>query len=585
MPASDKSVPSSSFTLGRVINFTSRLDDTLNKLCIAVEKLSASNKSPEVDPRRHFYKIFNQEADEYDRDFHKKYHDDLNTTLIFVSSVRSYSTSELTRRQAGLFSAVASAFIVDIQQELRPDYNKMSFTVMTMLLNTTSGVPNQLDIPVASRPKASAVQVQSILFSSLASALLAAFLAMLGKQWLNLHVEGSLIDRSRHRELKMRGMITWRFKFIMECLPLVMQVSLLLLGCALARYTWDLSRTVSAAIAAFTVFGFLFYLVIVFAATFWKTCPFQTPVSLGFRYILSVARQYQHPWSRTARDRLSEAVNFEKLNESFLTATLHRSIDEEHSPDANIIPNTLTTAATMAKVEGDESTHASDTNCISTMFRFASGSDAIVAVAGFIPEVNWALKVRRVPILEVCHSLSRSFELLKDGRVLVRPGMREQAYRCAKALLHMRVQRICVGAMEDVRAVTLKLNPLFGYRSREDHELESTLRALDAVFNGDSEIPWKEFVFSDAHYCWLGHVLRCRAWAVLRTQITLPEDTLGFVRHSFSIEPPPPRQVIADCLLMIRMIIWKLPEFDDKMLIRDKRLVTYHSSTPPLTIT
>jgi len=43
--------------------------------------------------------------------------------------------------------------------------------------------------------------------------------------------------------------------------------------------------------------------------------------------------------------------------------------------------------------------------------------------------------------------------------------------------------------------------------------------------------------------------------------------------------------VIADCLLMIRMIIWKLPEFDDKMLIRDKRLVTYHSFTPPLTIT
>jgi len=29
--------------------------------------------------------MFNREADEYDRDFHKKYHDDLNTTLIFVS--------------------------------------------------------------------------------------------------------------------------------------------------------------------------------------------------------------------------------------------------------------------------------------------------------------------------------------------------------------------------------------------------------------------------------------------------------------------------------------------------------------------
>jgi len=50
-----------------------------------LEQLAATKKSPEVDPRRHFYKTFNQEADEYDRDFHKKYHDDLNTTLIFVS--------------------------------------------------------------------------------------------------------------------------------------------------------------------------------------------------------------------------------------------------------------------------------------------------------------------------------------------------------------------------------------------------------------------------------------------------------------------------------------------------------------------
>ena len=49
-----------------------------------------------MDPRRHFYKVFNQEADEYDRDFHKKYHDDLNTTLIFVSSIKSHLTSRLT---------------------------------------------------------------------------------------------------------------------------------------------------------------------------------------------------------------------------------------------------------------------------------------------------------------------------------------------------------------------------------------------------------------------------------------------------------------------------------------------------------
>jgi len=171
--------------------------------------------------------------------------------------------------QAGLFSAVASAFVVDIQSELRSDHQELFFTVLTMLLNATSGVPNQLPLPQIAGPKSSAVQVQSIIFGSLMSALLAVFLAMLGKQWLNLHVERSFIDRSRHRELRMRGMITWRFKFIMECLPLTIQMTLLLLGYALSQYVWVLSRTVAAVIAAFTSFGLLFYLFIVFAAVRW----------------------------------------------------------------------------------------------------------------------------------------------------------------------------------------------------------------------------------------------------------------------------------------------------------------------------
>jgi hypothetical protein len=488
----------------------------------------------------------------------------------------------LTREQAGLFSAVASAFIIDIQQELRPDYNEMSFTVLTMLLNTTSGIPNQLGVPVASGPSATAVQVQSILFSSLASALLAAFLAMLGKQWLNLHVEGSLIDRSRHRELRMRGMIAWRFKLIMECLPLVMQVSLLLLGYALARYMWDLSRTVSGVIAAFTVFGVLFYLFIVFAATVWKICPFQTPVSLVLRHIISLAKKHQPHRLQKIRDQLPAMVRFKKLNESFTTATLTRSIDEELAPGPQTPRDASTSASTVVRLGEDEGTHTSDTNCISTMFRFASGSDAIVAVTGFIPEIDWTSNVRRVPLLEVTHSLRKSFELLRDGRALVRPGMKGQAYGSARALIHLRVQRLCVGATDDAHTVATLLEPLLlGYRSksREDHELASAVQILGAIFNEGKDIPWEEFVFSDSHYCWLSHVIRCRAWVILRTEQSLAKDVLGFILHSFSKEFLP-RRVIADCLLVIDMIVGRLPELDDRMLIKDKRLVVHDNPKP-----
>jgi len=46
--------------------------------------------------RVEFYDKFQREADEYDSDFMKKYDEDLNTTLIFVS-IRSFSRIYLNR--------------------------------------------------------------------------------------------------------------------------------------------------------------------------------------------------------------------------------------------------------------------------------------------------------------------------------------------------------------------------------------------------------------------------------------------------------------------------------------------------------
>ena len=43
--------------------------------------------SVQADHRTQFFEDYRKEADEYDREFMKKYDEDLNTTLIFVSSV------------------------------------------------------------------------------------------------------------------------------------------------------------------------------------------------------------------------------------------------------------------------------------------------------------------------------------------------------------------------------------------------------------------------------------------------------------------------------------------------------------------
>ena len=138
------------------------------------------------------------------------------------------------------------------------------------------------------------VEVQTILFASLAASLLAAFLAMLGKQWLNqyesVEMRGSAIERSRNRQRKLDGIDSWYFNHVMESLPLMLQVALLLLGCALSRYLWEINTTVASVVLGVTSFGVLFYLFIVISGATFVSCPYQTPGARILRHIPDTPR-------------------------------------------------------------------------------------------------------------------------------------------------------------------------------------------------------------------------------------------------------------------------------------------------------
>jgi hypothetical protein len=455
---------------------------------------------------------------------------------------------------------VASAFIVDVQTQIRPDYEEMSFTVLTMLLNATSGIPNQVTVPTAGKPNPAIVEVQAMLCSSLASALLAAFLAMLAKQWLNLHVEGSFIDRNRHRELRMRGMIAWRFKFIMECLPLVMQGSLLLLGYALARYFWDISRTVSSVVIAFTVFGVIFYLFIVSAGTVWKACPFQTPISIILRAILEYYREDITEALRT----IQHLFRF-KRKRGRVTTNSRRILF-------------LPVASCVDKRRRE---FRADSSCILTMFKIAESPESIVAIMAYIPEITWDAGLRSVPLLQVYRALRGSLWLSVDGRILPQPGSRERAFTSGKALLHLYVQRRCLYGTDEalkrqVELVDHASRPLGHDNFDGDFDLQSVFYIIDWTFGVEPEIPWSGFDLSDSHHSWLSRILQYRAWDSLQTHGKLAGDVEGFVRYSFTRKTLPSNQVIANCLFVISMVASValgrgLPV--EELLVKDRRSV------------
>ena len=201
-----------------------------------------------------------------------------------------------------MFSAIASAFIIEVDSQLQPDPNSETAALLRILIykidNTTFGndVPT---LPQWTGPSHAIVQVQAMLFASLTASLFSAFLAMLSKQWLNRYVStgvrGTAIENSQNRQKKLNGVSTWYFHYVVESLPLMLQVALLLLGCALTRYLWEVNTTVASVILAITSFGIAFYLFIVVAGAAFESCPYQTPGAFIFRPIISYIRSHILP--------------------------------------------------------------------------------------------------------------------------------------------------------------------------------------------------------------------------------------------------------------------------------------------------
>ncbi|KAJ6571969.1 hypothetical protein B0H19DRAFT_1347694 [Mycena capillaripes] len=183
------------------------------------------------DKKMKFWTVYQKLADEFDNKLQKKYGNNLDTSLIF----------------AGLLSAVSSAFIIRIQPQLQPDPNP---TIQTNILLAL--IQNGIHMAPQSRPATAIVAAQSLLYLSLFSTLLAALLAVLGKQWL-LHYgsvgeKGTTRERALERQRKVDGLRRWKFDLVMQMLPSSYnsQYSSLQWDKGLSFYLWTIHPTIVA---------------------------------------------------------------------------------------------------------------------------------------------------------------------------------------------------------------------------------------------------------------------------------------------------------------------------------------------------
>ncbi|KAF9791149.1 hypothetical protein BJ322DRAFT_429637 [Thelephora terrestris] len=161
-----------------------------------------AGRSTQEDHRAGFYQHYRKAAEEYDKEFifMKERDEDLNTTLIF----------------AGRFSAVASAFIIQLQSDPNQEtaallrvsiykIDKSSPWVATPPLYRSESVPPN----DRSRPKLIVRQprrISPLRFPCDASE----------KQWLIRYaladMRGSAIERSQDRLRRLDGMVAWYFE-------------------------------------------------------------------------------------------------------------------------------------------------------------------------------------------------------------------------------------------------------------------------------------------------------------------------------------------------------------------------------------
>ncbi|EJD40713.1 hypothetical protein AURDEDRAFT_170127 [Auricularia subglabra TFB-10046 SS5] len=187
---------------------------------------------------------------------------------------------------AGVFSAVATTFIVDSNGQLRPDWNQYSANLLYAALSAQAAAGNTnmvlptpaafAAIPVSSMSR----WISGLWVCSLAISLVVSLFCILAKQWLieyHTRVSGSARSAqqwSRRRSLFFVGLEAWRLPLIFAALPALLHLSLFLFMVGLVLFFWALHRILALCLLAITCCVALFYVVTSLVTFYDIACPY-----------------------------------------------------------------------------------------------------------------------------------------------------------------------------------------------------------------------------------------------------------------------------------------------------------------------
>ena len=285
----------------------------------------------------------------------------------------------------------------------------------------------------------------------------------------------------------------------------MLQVALLLLGCALSRYLWEIDATLTSVVLGFTSLGVMLYLLIIIAGSACENCPYQTPGAVTLRRILHLFRIPSQP---------------------------RRTDQKELRPDLRCISWILRTSL-------DKGVQRLTFDYICTIPE--------------LPHVEPAL-------ISDCFNIFVSCIYARDGKVWIVKGMEQLATTAAAGFLRISYQFLATdpasSAVADLRRdyrKNFKLSPRANFRGVP---FRYTMIAIHALVNEDwnlRHISWDgDRPPIPEHALLTRYIVKAAREGFLQSpRRKVPRWTLRFALYSLSLDPQPPAFVIANCLKIV----------------------------------
>ena len=434
------------------------------------------------------------------------------------------------------------------------------------------------------------VQVQAILFASLATSLFSAFLAMLGKQWLNRYastdMRGTATERIYNRQRKQDGVVAWYFDNVMESLPLMLQAALLLLGCALSLYLWDVDITVASVVVGVTSLGFVFFIFAVIAGAVWDSCPYQTPGSHALRYVWSIPRS-------VVTSRVASAIfePFDGLRAvrwlvcgdgivaflvdlvciiplTIITVIFHlgraifRGLVASPARALHFVRNAYTWFRTMPSTPGQESNNQMtrlNLGCISWTLRVSLDKDVHLSTFKHLLSIPDLAYFDPTLVLD-CFRIFTSCVNAGYQRAVVTEGLEQLAILSTggflRTLLHLFITDPTSGVLADLR-INYAAAFLMTHRSGRPMNDPPPVEDIFLTFVRRSWYPrevWRDHHRPSNQECNVlaRDIFKATLVTYRRTQYTkVPRWILRAVLHYLSLDPPPSPSAVANCLQVV----------------------------------